>query len=569
MQARRAVFAALTCSGLIALALLAGPLYGLLLLERAVPQSNPSSLTAFGLIALAAVAGLMLADAARGVVLARAAAWLDHVPGQLLLEGGLKRAAGFLQQQENARAVDRLRQFMSSAAMAAALDSLWTPLFLAGLFYIQPVMGAIVSIAWLVLAGGFLSQFPGYSSPASKSASQALRRRQHLANEITQAGPLARALGLTQSVAQAWEVTNRGFVAGFYRTAKSASLLRSLSQGVFCLAELSVLAGGALLVIDGQLTAGALVAAILLALRALAPLQRLAGSTGELNEALRAYRHLQQLSALPILPQSNVKPQDEARGEVQLQNVCLSYPRRAEPALCDINLDLAEGECLIVSGAAGSGKTSLAALIAGAVEASAGSVSLDGIALEMWQIADCAPPIGYAPDQPMILDGSVQQNIVRFQDRCLMSAAHGAMKAGVHGLLSDLPQGYDSQVGSHGAALSLRERRAVALARAVHGSPAVIVLDAPEAGLSQGEVKRLASLLEALSREKTTLVIATNDPQLQMIGDKAIVLAGGRIEASGSPDELFVQEDDPPFPVEPWHDPSARLVTFKENADEA
>ena len=299
-------------------------------------------------------------------------------------------------------------------------------------------------------------------------------------------------------------------------------------------------------------------------------MQQLAASSDDLIEARLAWQRLREMALIPIVPQSDIHADRRAGAALQLRNVSVTYDGREAAALQSVDLDLAAGDCLILSGAAGSGKTTLAGVMAGAVATSEGSVTLDGIPLERWLSRNGAPDIGFAGDQPFILSGSVQQNILRFQDNCLMSAAQAAMKIGAHQILSALPSGYEYHVGPAGAALSQREKRAIALARAVHGDPAILVLDAPETGLSDSEVRQVTSALRRLRDDGTTLVIATNHPRLQSLGNRAVVLAEGLIEAVGTPDELFIPpEEEPSFPVEPWHNPSARLAAFKEGGNEA
>ena len=139
--------------------------------------------------------------------------------------------------------------------------------------------------------------------------------------------------------------------------------------------------------------------------------------------------------------------------------------------------------------------------MAGVIEPSDGFIVLDGTLLGAWLRGDREPPIGYLPDEPMLVDGSVFHNIVRFQDLSLLSAARGAMRAGVHEVLTALPDGYETRVGPGGRWLSMRERRAVAIARAFHGNPRVLILDRPETGLDDGEIEALTRILDSVRNE--------------------------------------------------------------------
>ena len=144
------------------------------------------------------------------------------------------------------------------------------------------------------------------------------------------------------------------------------------------------------------------------------------------------------------------------------------------------------------------------------------------------------PPVGYYSDEPLLLEGTVHDNIARFRELSLMSVARAAMRAGVHDTLQALQLGYDTPVGPQGGYLALRERRAVALARAVAGAPRIVILDEPEAGLDGASMKRLLAMLAALKADGIGLVIATQDPRLLSLADKIAVLGNGALQVHGS-----------------------------------
>ena len=217
-----------------------------------------------------------------------------------------------------------------------------------------------------------------------------------------------------------------------------------------------------------------------------------------------------------------------------MSEVSFYHPNRKTPALRGITLRLKPGECLGIVGPNGAGKSTLAAIIAGAAIPTSGSADLDGLPIAKWQRAGGPPPVGYMPDEPVLIEGTVHDNIARFQDVSALSVVEAAQQSGVHDILSGLPSGYDTGVGASGSGLALRERRAVALARALHGAPRTIVLDEPEIGLDGASFRRLLTALQALKEAGSSLVIATQDPRLLALADQVAVLNGGTIQASGT-----------------------------------
>ena len=225
---------------------------------------------------------------------------------------------------------------------------------------------------------------------------------------------------------------------------------------------------------------------------------------------------------------------NEIQGHLKFYDVTYYHPGRKTPALRSVTFDLEPGQSLGIVGPNGAGKSTLAAIMAGGMSPTAGTASLDGVPIVKWQRGDCAAPIGYLSDEPLLLEGTVHDNIARFEDMSVLAVARAAMRAGVHDTLQALHAGYDTPVGPSGSSLSLRERRSVGFARAVAGDPKVVVLDEPEIGLDGASMKRLARDLEALKQSGVALVIATQDPRLLSLVDKVAVLANGTLQSFGS-----------------------------------
>lgn len=535
-QVRRALLVAFLFSGCINVLMLATPLYTLQVFETVVPLGSIETLVILTLITGAAILALALIEMARDVVLLRAGLWLDHELGQHMLENGLKLGTPGPELDANARALEQLKQFITAGGVSVLFDAPWVPLFLLALVMLNPLIGLVAAIAVIFLLCSALLQSVLTARLLGESA-RAHERSEHWWTSVSSNALLAGALGLASGSARQWERTNRAHIVSAYSLGKRTSVVKTIARTVRIGSQVALYGIGAWLVVRGEMTPGALVASAILLARALAPLEQLVGATRLASAALAAYRRLRALPADATVPRVGSGEAVPA-GRIVLADVTFYHPSRRTPALRTVSLSLEPGECLGIVGPNGSGKSTLAAILAGARMPTAGTADLDGIPIARWQRGDGIPPIGYLPDDPCLIEGTVHDNIARFGDASLLAVARAGMRAGVHDTLAALANGYDTDVGPSGSGLALRERRAVAFARAVFGSPRVIVFDEPELGLDGGSLRGLTSALTALKSEGIALVIATQDPRLLALTDRIVVMKDGAVELEGSPQDV-------------------------------
>lgn len=533
-QMRRALAVALLFGACINVLMLAAPLYVLHLLRPVLPAGGPETLLTLTLMAAGAVLAAALIEMARDTVLLRAALWLDHELGAHTLQNGLALAQPEGELRSARRALTELRGCLTGTGFGALLDAPWSPIFLLILAYLDPTLGiAAAAGAGLLLMMALLNGLA--SARAETECQKAAERSGEAWRADARDGRIAGALGLTPGLARQWERANRAYVAAAYVLGRRALLARGYARLVRHTAELAVYTVGAVAVLRGALEPGVVVVAVILVARALAPLEQLVPAMRAARVALAAVRRLKALPADAVLP---IAGNGDVAGHVVLTDVTVRHANRRTAALEGISLRLSPGACLGIVGPGGSGKSTLAAVLAGAVVPASGTADLDGIAIAKWQRCDGAPPIGYLPDEPLLLEGSVHDSITRFSGDGVAAAAEAAMRAGVHETLAGLVDGYETTIGPGGRGLSRRERRAVALARALHGAPRVLVLDEPELGLDAADVRRLVSALAALKSAGVGLVIVTQDSRLLALTDTVLMLDGGRmrsLEATAEP----------------------------------
>ena len=536
-QVRRAVFAAFLFSGFINLLMLATPLYTLQVFETVVPLGSIETLVVLTLIVAVAIGALALIEIARDMVLLRAGLWLDHELGRHMLENGLKSGVGGADLRQDARALDQLKSFMTSPAVIPLFDGPWIPIFLLALVALHPLIGLVAVVCAILLGMAAIVQSMTTQRLQIESA-QANERADHWWGIIADNAQLAGALGLSKGASQQWEQLNRAHVAGAYSQGKRTSFVKAVARSIRIGSQIAVYGIGAWLVVDSQITPGALVASAILLARALAPLEQMVGAIKAAQAAWRAYGRLKALPAdAPVTRAATGEVATD--GGIVLREVTHYHPGRRTPALRSVSLTLAPGECLGIAGPGGSGKSTLAGILAGSLVPTSGSADLAGVPINRWQRGDAPPRIGYMPDEPVLMEGSVLDNIARFRPASLMAAARAGLRAGAHETIAALPQAYETLVGAGGAGLSLGERRAVALARAVFGDPRIVVLDEPEMGLDGASLRQLRRVLGDLKAEGVSLVIASQDPRLLAMTDKVVVLGAGAVQAESAPDKLM------------------------------
>lgn len=528
-QARRAVLVALLLSASINLLMLATPLYTLQVFETVVPTGSTATLVVLTAMVAGAIAALALIELCRDRILLRTGLWLDHVLGQHILENGLRAGVATAELQQDQRSLATLRGFIIGPGLAPLLDAPWIPVFMTTLVLLHPMIGMIGAVAALLLF--MVAILHGLvTSRAQLEGVRALERSDRWWATVAGNAHQAGAHGLARGAGEQWELYNRQHIASSYALGKRTSFIRAVARTVRISAQIGVYGLGGWLVIRNDLAPGALVASAILLSRVLSPLEQLVGGLKQAQLALAAYRRLKSLA--PDVPQMALGADDSpAAGHVQLRDVTFYHPLRKTPALRAIDLEIKPGECIGIIGPGGAGKSTLAAIIAGALSPTVGSAAMDGVPIAKWHHADAPAPIGYLADEPLLLDGTVHENIAGFRSASLISVASAAIRGGGHQLLSDLPMGYDTPIAVGGAGLSLRERRAVALARCLHARPKLVVLDEPEIGLDAQGVRALYRAIEGLKASGTGVVVATHDLRLLSATDRVVLLNDGAVQS--------------------------------------
>ena len=518
-------------SAFVNLLMLTGPLFMLQVYDRVLASRSEATLVALVAIVAFLFLAMGLLDHARARVLARAGgrfqARMDsRVLGALLTRAGRSPAARSAP-ATGLQDLEAMQRFASGPAPFAFFDAPWTPVFLFALFAFHWMLGVLaVSSGVLLLALALLNQ--ARTSRLQDEAGAASAQAAHFLEQIRAGGETVRGLGMrAPALARSRALRNRALAKTVAASDRGGAFAVS-SRTLRLFLQSMMLGLGAWLAIHAEVTPGTIIAASILLGRALAPIDQAVGQWPVLQRALRARRSLADLlSATPEEPARTALPVPEAR--LQAENVVVTAPGAEVAAVRGVTLRLEPGSAVGIAGPSASGKSTLARALAGVWPPLAGKVTLGGAALDQYGEEALARHIGWLPQDVVLFEGSVAENIARLESEPDAGAVVEAARcAGAHEMILSLPGGYDFQVAAGGAALSGGQRQRIALARAFYGEPAVVVLDEPDAHLDRAGVQALQRAVAALKARGGSAVIVAHRPHALAQCDVVHLMDGGR-----------------------------------------
>jgi ATP-binding cassette, subfamily C, bacterial exporter for protease/lipase len=539
---RRELLAMAFFSAVANLLLLVPTLYLLQVYDRVLVSQSTGTLVAVSLLALLLLAAMAFSEAARSQVLIGVGVRLERALGGRVfqgsfaaaLAGGRERAAqGFPDLQQ-------VRQFATGPGIFAFFDAPWVPLYIGVTFLLHPLLGALALVfaaVQAVIAWGGHSPAARRSAEASQSARAA---RDGVADPLRAAETLT-ALGMVAPLRRRWLRAQSAAVARHAAAQDWVQRLSSASKFVRYFQQSLGLAAGALLVIDGQLTPGAMIAANLLIGRALAPVDQVVSQWRGLLEAREAFTRLRALVDGAVPAEGREGHAGKLRGAVQLRGLVANAPDRTTPILKGLSLEISAGQTVVVLGASGAGKSTLARCILGIWPDTAGELLLDGVPAGAWRRDALAPQLAYLPQDLQLFDGTVAENIARMGEPDAGQVIAAARASGLHETILRLPAGYDTPIGPGGSLLSggQRQRLALALARALYGDPALLVLDEPNASLDKDGERALGETLKELRRQGRTVILIAQRLSTFQFADRVLLLRDGEVAAWGPPSAVL------------------------------
>ena len=532
---RREFMTAGLFSAVVNLLMLVPTLYMLQVFDRVLLSRNELTLLMVSLVTLFLFGIMALADWSRARMLVGISSRLDrslssrvfHASFSSHLASGSKGGRPLQDLLE-------LRQFMTGPGILGFFDLPWIPIYLAVLFLLHPILGfAALGFAGLqgLLAwwGQRVTREPARAAQEAQQESlQFLQGKLRNAEAVEAMGMLPHLLTRWQMKhQQAWQRQESSLRVN-HTTVAASKWLRYAQQTL-------ALGLGALLVIDGELTAGAMIASNALMTRTLAPIDQLAGAWRQFGAARQAYERIEQLlQAHPQPPASPVK--DRPQGHLQLRRVTATAAARPQPILENVDLELSPGSVTVLLGPSGSGKSTLARVAIGIWPAQDGQVLLDGQGLETWSRDELGPHLGYLPQDVELFEGTLAENIARLGKVDPEQVVAAAQSAGLHDAILRLPKGYDTPIGVGGNVLSGGMRQRVALARAMYGDPVLVVLDEPNANLDDVGERALDQAVARMKQCGQTVLLITHRPGAIALADQLVLLKEGHVEHAGPRD---------------------------------
>ncbi|HRD90120.1 MAG TPA: type I secretion system permease/ATPase, partial [Accumulibacter sp.] len=358
------------------------------------------------------------------------------------------------------------------------------------------------------------------------------------ANNNLRNAEVIEAMGMLPAIRSRWFKLHQKFLVQQALASDRAGVLNAITRFVRISMQSLALGYGALLAIEGEITAGMMIAGSIIIGRALAPVEALIANWKQLVSARAAYRRLAEL--LQVYPARVAgMPLPRPEGVVLVENAATAAPGSRVLILKNVSFSLKAGEVVAVIGPSASGKSTLARLLVGVWPPLAGSVRLDGAEVFKWNKDELGRHLGYLPQDIELFDGTVAENIARFGDIDSDRVLAAAQAAGVHELVLMLPMGYDTPLGDAGSALSGGQKQRIGLARALYGDPALIVLDEPNSNLDDQGEAALAETLRRLKAEKRTVVIITHRMSTLAVADSILVLHEGTVKLHGPRDQVL------------------------------
>jgi ATP-binding cassette subfamily C exporter for protease/lipase len=526
-------------SAIINLMMLVPSIYMLQVYDRVLPSRNEVTLLMLTLIMLGAYLVMSALEFVRSFVLIRVGARLDMQLNKRVytaaFEQNLKRGGGNAGQA--LQDLTNIRQFLTGNGLFAFFDAPWFPVYLIVIFLFDTTLGVFALLGSCVLVAlAYINEVVS-RKPLAEANTMAVASSTLATNNLRNA-EVIEAMGMLPNLMQRWFVLQSRFLQLQAEASEKAGIVQAVTKFVRLSLQSLVLGLGALLVIEGKMTAGMMIAASILMGRALSPVELVIGVWKQWSGTRSAYKRLTELlNANPARQAGMSLPKPQ--GVVSVEGVTAAPPGSPVAVIKGLSMAIQPGDALGLIGASGSGKSTLARLLVGVWPAAVGKVRLDGADVYHWAKDELGPHIGYLPQDIELFGGSVSENIARFGEVDAEQVIIAAQRAGVHDMILHFPQGYDTRLGESGAGLSGGQKQRIGLARALYGDPALVVLDEPNSNLDDVGEQALVNAIADMRRRGKTVVLVTHRMSIIGITNKLLLLRDGVAQMFGPTDQVL------------------------------
>ncbi len=521
--------------------MLTGPLFMLQVYDRVLGSSSEATLAAlFGLVVfLFAMMGIL--DVMRARIMTRVAARLQDKLQSRVFEAGLRRAAlvpGDAAASQSLRDLDAVQRAVGSGTVMAVFDLPWVPIFMAAVFIFHLWLGVLAILGGVVLI--ILTMLNQITTHAPVSAANvAQMKAERMADNLRNEAEMIQALGMRGASFARWQEARDLATDQAVRAADANGTYAVGTKTFRLFLQSAMLALGAFLVLQGELTPGAMIASSIIMGRALAPVEQLVGGWSMIQRAQEGWRRtILLLGSVPAQQPRTALPRPKAR--LEATQLALVPPGQGAPSLRGVSFKLEPGQAMGIIGPSGAGKTTLARAITGLWRPAQGAIRLDGATLDQYDPDVLGRLIGFLPQRVTLFDGTIAENIARMDMKPDSArVVDAARQAAAHELILELPDGYDTQVSQAGGRLSGGQIQRIGLARALYGDPVILVLDEPNANLDNEGSAALNTAIRTMKAAGRSVLIMAHRPAAIQECDQLLVLEGGLPRAIGPRDEVL------------------------------
>ena len=525
------------------LLMLTGPLYMLNIYDRVLSSRSFETLIALSVL-VAFLYGMMgILDFVRGRVMGRVGARFQASLDRRVFAAVLKATTLNRAPREAAtglRDLEAVQRLITSPALMALFDLPWAPLFFLGIFIFHPLMGMLaIAGAVVLLIVALLNQF--ISRKPLEAANAASFASEQLGAHIRSESEMVHSLGMRQAAFDRWQVARGQSLDTTIDAADTAGTFTALTKSFRLFLQSAMLGLGAYLVLNNELTPGAMIAGSILLGRALAPIEMLVGQWAMFQRGREGWRNLSVLLGhIPAETTRTKLPKPKAR--LVADQVTVVPPGESQAALRMISFDIQPGQAVGVIGTSGAGKSTLARVLTGVWQPAGGKVRLDGAALDQYDPDVLGQHVGYLPQRVQLFDGTIKENIARMSmtpdDGKVIAAAQAAA---AHEMILKLPEGYDTRVSAISGRLSGGQIQRIGLARALYGEPVIVVLDEPNSNLDNEGSIALNRAIKSLKSEGKIVFIMAHRPSAIQECDVLLVIENGVRRAFGPKDAVLAE----------------------------
>lgn len=522
------------------LLMLTGPLYMLQVYDRVLGSRSEATLIALSLL-VAFLYGMMgLLDFARGRVMGRVGARFQARLDRRVFEAVMRRSA-IASDEKSAtglRDLEAVQRLMTSPVLMSLFDIPWTPVFLIGIMIFHPWLGYLALVGGAILIVIALLNQLSTREPVSK-ANMATFKSENMAEQIRNEAEMIRSLGMTGAAFHRWQTARTESLRSALKSADLAGGFNTSTKTFRLFLQSAMLGLGAYLVLQGELTPGAMIAGSILLGRALAPIESAIGQWPMVQRSLKGWDSLSELLG-EVPPEPERTPLPKPKAKLEAQAVTVIPPGEQQAALRAVNFIIQPGQAVGVIGPSGAGKSTLARAITGVWRPAGGKMRLDGASLDNYAPDVLGQHIGYLPQRVQLFDGTIAENIARLlPDADPQKIVEAAQRAAAHDMILKLPDGYDTRVSAAGGRLSGGQIQRIGLARALYGDPVILVLDEPNSNLDNEGSMALNLAIRQMKQEQKSVLIMAHRPAAIQECDTLLVLDGGVRTAFGPKDGVL------------------------------